>query len=79
MYVSPYPVIDHVALVSDQDPIHVHVRVLLYLTHPVADAVERPPVCDVIDQQNPLPSRVVNRVSHGNKAVRPAGRPPAPL
>jgi len=44
----------HVALVTHQNLVHVHVGVLVDLRYPVADGVERAAVGDVVDQEDAL-------------------------
>lgn len=46
--------VEHVALVSDQNLVDVHIGVLLNLSDPVADALETTPVRHIVYQENAL-------------------------
>ena len=47
-------VIEHVALVSDEDLVDMDVGMLLNLGDPIANAFKRAAVRDIVDEQNPL-------------------------
>jgi len=58
---ADYLFVEHVALVSDENLVDVHVRVLLNLTDPVADALETASVRHVVYQENALGTTEIRR------------------